>query len=366
MDSKTSLLLVRGTAFNKGVMLAPTDVRTPTALSGPVRLSRLEIPGLLSYLRVPEDRLLGIVVPHKTARVRAKHIQCTVDGSSRGDMPYLQLCSADPNVPSPLVPNETRVFVQSAANIVLGMAKQLRCKVIAGKLSHRQAVLMLTKLCLELCDTYTHDPFEPHTGAVMYGVPQRLTCKELNAFLSERGSEQGLSLAREVLPYVYDLSGSPQESFMGPALFGPSYLGGLELCEFAANKPLELNARERASINYRTITPDFQLLGYRSVVEYLGEIHNEGDNPRIDHRRSLDYQTLGVREFSFWYEDVSTINSFMISAVRIVSVLEQFDGPKARRRFCRLTNDPAFRERQRVLFAVFRPWLRGLPGSLPA
>ena len=200
----------------------------------------------------------------------------------------------------------------------------------------------------------------------MYGVPQRLTCKELNAFLSERGSEQGLSLAREVLPYVYDLSGSPQESFMGPALFGPSYLGGLELCEFAANKPLELNARERASINYRTITPDFQLLGYRSVVEYLGEIHNEGDNPRIDHRRSLDYQTLGVREFSFWYEDVSTINSFMISAARIVSVLEQFDGPKARRRFYRLTNDPAFRERQRVLLAVFRPWLRGLPGNLPA
>ena len=153
---------------------------------------------------------------------------------------------------------------------------------------------------------------------------------------------------------------------MGPALFGPSHLGGLELCDFVANESLVLNARERASISYRTITPDFQLPGYRSVVEYLGEIHNEGDNPRIDHRRSLDYQTLGVREFALWYEDVNTINSFMISASRIVSVIEQFDGPEARRRFCGLGNDSEFRAKQRVLFAVFRPWPRGLPGSLLA
>lgn len=317
----------------------------------------------MSYLHVPEERSLGILVPSDATRIRTKHIHCAVDSAPRGDTPYLRLCSAIANEPSPLVPRESRVFVQAPASIVLGMARQLRRMVIVGKIGNTQAVLMIAKLCLELCGTYAHDPFAPHMGSVAYDAPQRLTRDELGAFLSQSGTEQGLSLAREALSLVHDNSGSPQESFLGPALFSSSRLGGLELCEFVANEPLKLTERERASIGYRTITPDFQMPKYQSVVEYLGEVHNEGDNPRIDHQRSLDYQTLGKREFAFWYEDVSTINALMISASRIVSAMEQFDGTETRRRFVRLSNDPAFRERQRAMFAVFRPWLRCLSNA---
>jgi len=141
-------------------------------------------------------------------------------------------------------------------------------------------------------------------------------------------------------------------------LFYSNSLGGLELCSFVANKPLDLSPTERASIGHRTITPDFSLPDYDSVVEYLGSVHNEGKNPEIDHVRSLDYSTLGKREFGFWYDDVKTQNAFITSAMRIVAVIEQKDGAGVKRRIARLLRNPSFIKKQADLFAVFRPWLR--------
>ena len=145
---------------------------------------------------------------------------------------------------------------------------------------------------------------------------------------------------------------------MGPALFFSSAYGGLDLGEFDANKPLDLSRSELASIDCRTITPDFFLSAYDLALEYLGSIHKEGDNPKKDHVRSLDYQTLGKRELAFVYDDVKTRDAFMHSAARIVTIMEQFDGPGVRTRFERLKGDQAFMKRQKQLFQTFRPWLR--------
>lgn len=359
LDKHTSLHLLREAARNPSLSLLPTDKMRPEPLNHAyIRLNRLEIPGLIGYLRVPEDRRLGIIVPSARNRVRAQGIECAVDACKRDGAPFLLLSSADPKQPSPLVPACTRVYVQSPQLIVLGMARQLRRLELEGRMQHERAVLMLLKLCLELCGTYAHDPFLPHEGEVAYGTQPLLSAETLREYLQPEGSEQGLSLAREVAALAYDRSGSPQESFMGSALFGESRLGGLALCAFEPNASLELSPAERAAIDHRTITPDFTLKPYRSVVEYLGVVHEKGDNPEIDHVRSLDYQTLAYREFAFTYDDVRTQAAFMASAARLVTVIEQYDGPGIRQRFNRLARDPQFSRRQRVLFEVFRPWLR--------
>ncbi|MDO4798116.1 MAG: hypothetical protein Q4A01_08885 [Coriobacteriales bacterium] len=53
-----------------------------------------------------------------------------------------------------------------------------------------------------------------------------------------------------------------------------SRLGGLGLCGYVVNKPLELMHDERASIGYRVMTPDFSLEGHNAVMEYLGVVRN--------------------------------------------------------------------------------------------
>jgi hypothetical protein len=141
-------------------------------------------------------------------------------------------------------------------------------------------------------------------------------------------------------------------------LFGRRRLGGLQLGEIIPNKQLNLDADQQQSIEYRTITPDFQMPRHNAVVEYNGSEHDEGDNPRIDHVRMLDYQTLAIQAFVFEYEDVKTLDAFMRSAARIVRVMSWRDGPKVQSDFERLRRNEGFRARQEVLFKVFRPWLR--------
>ena len=359
LDDKTSLIMLRTVARDASLRLVPAHRTSPAPLSvSPAKLNRLGVPRLLSYLRVPEERDLGILVPEGKDRIRAKGIDCHVCKHFRGEEPVRELVEDQHQTERPLIPDGVRAFVLSPENIVLGMAGRLQALVTKGKMTHERAELMLLKLCLELCGTYSHDPFDPHAGKVTYRVQPCMTCESLCSFLQEKGAEKGLRLVRMVAPLAYDLSGSPQESFMGPGLFGCSRLGGYGLCAFEANKPLDLSYARRQLIEDRTITPDFTLMGYDSVVEYLGSIHKEGKNPQIDHVRSLDYQTLGIREFSFAYDDVRTRADFERSASRLVAVLEAYDGPEARRRFDRLCKSSAFAKRQRTLFEVFRPWLR--------
>lgn len=359
LDDITSLALIRAVARDSnGLAVVQSSVTTPQPLGlRTAKLDRLGMPELLGYLRIPELQPLGIVIPAPKNRIRAKDFRCTVCSSPRGSAPFLQLVATDAQS-SGLVPSTTQVNVMSPANIVLQTAGRLRANERSGKITHNQAVLTLFKLCLELCGTYSHHPFEPLNGAATYHVEPRLDAKTLRTMLETPGRERGLTLAREAAQLAYNNSGSPQETFLGPALFFPTHLGGMHLCDFEANVSLNLSKRERASIGYRHITPDFTLAQYRTVVEYLGKVHFEGDNPKIDHQRSLDYQTLGFREFNFWYDDVRTRARFMQSAARVVAAIAAYEGPKAQQRYLKLAKNKDFIKRQRMLFEVFCPWLQ--------
>ncbi len=360
LDDKNSLTLLRAVAHGvAGLALVPSPHMRPIAPRiGYFSLWKLGISPLLCYLGIPERTRLGLLVPTASSRIQSKDVTCHVSTALRGRSPFWQLVSANPQCPSPLLADESRVYVLSPPNVVLGMAARL-CKRSDGRaMPMYRSVLMLLKLCLELCGTYSHDPFEPHMGEVAYGINPLTCARELREAFVEVGGERGIALARVAADMVYDLSGSPQESCLGPALFFPDSYGGLGLGAFDANKPLDLNDDERQSIGYRQITPDFTLLGQKAVIEYLGSIHNEGANPRIDHVRSLDYATLGIREFGFWYEDVRTRRDFMESASRVVTALEQYGDGGVKRRFARLAASSAFADRQEALFQVFRPWQR--------
>ena len=359
LDDKSSLHLLRKVSTDPRLELRTTGEQCPMSLgSSPVNLHRMGMPHLLSYLRVPENGSLGVLVPAARHRVRAHGTSCSVKVKLPGDCTFMLLTNANDYDPSLLVPQDSRVFVMPPECVVLGMAGRLMRGGASDKDAWTKNVLMLTKLCLELCGTYRHDPFDPWKGSVTYEVPPLTSADVLRALSACLHGERGARLYKEAIQHVYDLSGSPQESFMGPALFFSSAYGGLDLGEFDANKPLDLSKSELASIDCRTITPDFFLSAYDLALEYLGSIHKEGDNPKKDHVRSLDYQTLGKRELAFVYDDVKTRDAFMHSAARIVTIMEQFDGPGVRTRFERLKGDQAFVKRQKQLFQTFRPWLR--------
>lgn len=253
-DTHSLMLLRTAACGTNGLTLTPAACMLPEAPSLKCcKLSRLGMPELLGYLQVHDGNQIGIVVPHAQDRIRASCVDCKVMSRPRGEDPFLSLASLDEKAPSRLIPQDTSVYVMSAVNVVLGMAERLTKRERAGSISHVQAKLLLLKLCLELCGTYSHDPHDPRGGKVTYGVKPSLDAQTLIGALEPSGREVGLRLAREVAQMVYDNSGSPQESFMGPALFFPDLYGGLRLAECVANKPLTLTHDERRSIEYRTI-----------------------------------------------------------------------------------------------------------------
>lgn len=359
LDDISSLHLLRKVAIDPSLALEPSDICDTEALDvSPVKLHRLGVSNLLGYMRVPETNSLGLLVPHAKHRVRTHGVRCSVLKTLPGDVSFLRLVSTNSDKPSTLVPESTTVYVMPPECIALAMARKLRHRVRKKNIDTPTAVLMLVKLCLELCGTYTHDPFEPKMGTVTYQVAPQMTTDRLESFAKGLRGVRGGNLLKEAAGLCYDLSGSPQESFLGPALFFDTAYGGLSLASFKANQPLDLSDAERASIDERRITPDFYLEKYRSAVEYLGHIHEEGDNPQKDHVRSLDYQTLGIREFALTYDDVRTQKAFLHSAARIAAVIAQRDGPEVTTRLKRLQRDPEFMSRLEGLFKVFRPWLR--------
>ena len=92
LDDITSLMLTRTAAVNKGIVLTPTNVCRPTGLGiRYVKLDRLGLSGLLTYLKIPETRSLGIVVPQRKDRVRTHGIHCAIDSTQREGAPFLLL-----------------------------------------------------------------------------------------------------------------------------------------------------------------------------------------------------------------------------------------------------------------------------------
>ena len=365
LDATPSLYLLRASLRGADFTFAPAQDTRPTWPAGtPISLERLDAPELLTYLNISEKHPLEVLVASGKERIRAHGISCRVSSKPRGGAQFMELVSAHPEHPTLLVPENGRILVLTPEGIVLSMAGKLRKKERNGELTRLAAKITLLKLCLELCGTYTLDPKDPHRGSVTYKIKPPLTAKRLATYLSKRGNEPGLSLARSVLPHVFDKSGSPLESCAGTVFFGDPKIGGFALRRIESenvevNKTLELSEAQKAMINYRTITPDFTLSGHDAVVEIAGEVHKEGDNPRIDHVRQLDYATLGIRMLYFTYADIKDQRVCTRSAARIVDILAEKD-PEVRERFDALKKNRRFCKKQQMLFGVFRPRAQGL------
>ena len=360
LDATPSLYLLRSSLRGADFTFTPAKDTRPTSHAGtPVSLKSLDAPELLAYLDISEKHPLEVLVASAGERIRARGISCRVWPKPRSDTPFMELVSACPEHETLLSPENGRVLALAPEGIVLAMAGMLHEKEREGKMTHLAAKITLLKLCLELCGTYTLDPKDPHKGSAVYKVKPPVTAERIATYLSKQGNEPGLSLARSVLPHIFDKSGSPLESFAGTAFFGDPKIGGFALCKADVNKTLDLDETQLAMINYRTITPDFTLPGHNAVVEIAGEVHKEGDNPRIDHVRQLDYATLGIRMLYFTYADIQAQRVFLRSATRIVNILAEND-PEVREQFERLKRSRKFYENQKMLFGVFRPRAQGL------
>ena len=365
LDATPSLYLLRASLRGADFTFVPaTDTRPIWPAGTHISLERLDAPELLSYLNVSEEDPLEVLVASGRERIRAHGISCRVSSRPRGATQFMELVSAYPEHETLLAPDNGRILALTPEGIVLSMAGMLRKKERNGELTRLAAQITLLKLCLELCGAYALDPKDPHTGSVTYKVKPPLTTKRLAAYLSEQGNEPGLSLARSVLPHVFDKSGSPLESFAGTTFFGDPKIGGFALRKIEegkveVNETLKLSKAQKAMVNYRTITPDFTLSGHNAVVEILGEVHKEGDNPRIDHVRQLDYATLGILMLCFTYADIKDQHVCTRSAARIADVLAERD-PEVRERFERLKKNRRFCQTQRMLIGVFRPKAQGL------
>lgn len=254
---------------------------------------------------------------------------------------------------SPLIDPGTRVFVESPPAVVIAVAAHLTKAERRGKITHEEAVLRLHKLCLELCGTFSLSPTNPLHGNARFNIPPVMTTNQLTQHVSELHKILGLKLIREVIPLVYDLSGSPRESFVGVALFAPPTYGGLQLGVFSANEPFALTQEERRVLSCGRITPDFQMKALRIVIEYNGYDHELGDGPKKDRLRMLDYQTLGWRAFVLLKDDVETPAAFNRTARRIVMAIATYEGAIITNNYERLMHDQEFLSRQQLVFKVY-------------
>lgn len=355
----TSLQLLRLVRCGSDLRLAQTDVdgpRTPVPPESPnVKLCRLGIPALCNLLGIPHNGKLHLLVPRQTRRARAQGITLATRSYPPSKQALLEVTSTDPRYPSKLLPVRGRLFVESPPAIVLGMAAMLTRFQGNGKLCHQEAFLRLLKLCLELCGTYSLDPLDPHGGDCRFNLPTAMCAQDLKDFTDGLAKRKGMPLVKEVLPHVFELSGSPQESYLGSALFCPTLYGGLQLGAFAANEQLDLNPTQRRAIVCKQLTPDFSMTQYRLVIEYNGSVHDLGEMPERDRIKLLDYQTLGYLAFVFVNRDVGSVSALNASARRIVAAIAQYEGESVLRAFQELVTDEEFAVRQQLLHDVFRP-----------
>lgn len=198
LDDKTSLHLLRKVRTDSRLKLTPTEECCPKALgASPIKLHKLGVPHLLSYLRVPDDRSLGVVVPKASQRVRVHGITCSVKARLAGECTFLALDNARENDPSPLVPEDGRVLVMPPECVVLNMAARLLRGGEADEDRWPRLVLMLTKLCLELCGKYSHDPFDPWKGSVTYKVAPSTSVEKLRDLAQALRASAGLGCTKK-------------------------------------------------------------------------------------------------------------------------------------------------------------------------
>ena len=222
---------------------------------------------------------------------------------------------------------------------------------------HQESVLRLTKLCLELCGTFTLDPHNPLNERATFWIKPVLTKDDLVADVLSVHKLMGIKLARETLPLIYDRSGSPEESFVGCALFSPNEYGGLCIGEYETNVELTLSDHQYKMLTFNKLTPDFLMRQYKIAIEYNGEDHNKGDNPKRDRRRMNGYSMIAYKAFVLTKDEVRTLYAFNACARQIVGAIENYEGPSVGRRFEKLLRDKSFIQRQKILFEVYRTHL---------
>ncbi len=338
--------------------LAPTDTKYVSRLPKQyLALQSLEIPELCNLLEVSETRKLHLLVPDRSSRRRTNKIKTSLRSCPRGPHPYLEVLPKNLETGSALIPAGTRIFVECPASVVLSMAYKLARKERGGQLSHQKSALMLLKLCLELCGTYTLDPLNPNGGNATFFLDPVLSISELAACSKSVHRLTGLSLVNEIIPFIFERAASPGESFSGCALFCPSEYGGLCLGDFESNKAFDLNAQQRKALNMDQLTPDLYMAAYRIAIEYNGELHEQGDNPKRDNNRMNGYAMLSCRGFVITRFEVSGPREFNKFASKVVGAIENYEGAAARHRFDRLVNDADFLARQSVLFDVYKAQL---------
>ena len=354
----TALQLIRYVRSGSDLVLASTDVREVASLKGSrVKLASSCIPELCGVLRANKHNPLHLLVPTARDRRRCAGITCTVRAKPWGAQPYLLVRPIDEEVGSPLLPKDTRVFVEHPAAIALGMAAWLSHLVSQHKMSWLFAVHKLLKLCLELCGTFSCDPYDPINGAATYGIEPAMQSSDLTGVLEACGGARGAKLMRTATPLVFERSGSPAESLAGTGLFAPNAFGGHELGDYDANVPLDLTPAQSDVTTCGVITPDFKMDRYRVAIERNGQVHEEGDNPLMDRARMADYQTIGWNAFTLWKDEVRNPDAFNRWVRRIVLVMTYYDGDEVMREYERRVGDKDFLARQRTMFEAFCPWL---------
>lgn len=338
--------------------LARCNVKTPAPLASHyLTLRTLGIPELCNLLEVSETSPLHLLAPNKVTRRRPRCITIGMRSQPRGQSPFLEVVPREDGQESKYLPPGVRVFVENPSSIVLSMAYELAKRERMQKSTHQESVIRLLKLCLELCGTFTLDPHNPLNERATFWIDPILTKDALITDVLSVHKLMGLPLAKEVLPMVYERSGSPGESFTGCALFCPTEYGGLSIGDYETNAELILSDHQYRMLSFGKLTPDFYMAKYKIAIEYNGEDHEKGTNPNRDRMRMNGYSMLACKAFVITRFEVRSLGAFNKCARQIVGAIESYEGPSVGKRFEKLMTDIDFMVRQRVLFEVYRTHL---------
>lgn len=324
--------------------LASRQLGAPPTIS---RLLELIAADPTSSVEVPTSRKpLRLVVPSPRMRSSTPRIRYHVCTRPLPPGSMLQAMALSDGRDSILLP--------SASLLTIDLASALIAPTVNGDMPYAEAVLRTTRLVMELCGSYAHDPDNPRFGESACGLEPYSSLGELETQLTRMPNLAGIGYARKALRLAAGGSASPMESLVYGLFCLPSNLGGFGLHGAELNYAVihgSTTFTAHANMHGDVVWPQEKV-----AIEYQGRgAHDLSEQTQLkeESRRIQDYQSLGYEVYPVTWEDLASGASFERFALCVASALFRGGRKNALRRMRQLLKNPDFKVAQTRLKAIF-------------
>lgn len=184
-----------------------------------------------------------------------------------------------------------------------------------GALMPLQTQVMLG---MELCGTFSRDPFAPRMGEVTYGINPATTVDKLANFVRSTKLVTGLGQAREALQYVADNAWSPMEATVATLASLPASRLGYDMGRVRLNMRVQAEGQLQDLGTKVSRVPDLLFDGTPVGINYDGKGHFDLDALVASARQDDDSLSAQQHELRKKYVDDLRRNRELAAAGYVV------------------------------------------------